>query len=178
LAELVLWVGEHFNQRLDRMTMAASVEGRVPFQDNAVVDLALGMPVEDKIRRGVGKAPLREAFAGLVPEVALQRRKRPFAAPAMSWMHGALRPLVLEALGRDSLARLPGLDPDVALDPFERFSKGQPVRQEQIWTLLHLALWLDDLKGGRFGDSARGPGAAGCSAEGVVTVLASMEAST
>jgi len=181
LAELVLWVGEHFNQRLDRMTMAASVEGRVPFQDNAVVDLALGMPVEDKIRRGAGKAPLRAAFAGLVPEIALQRRKRPFAAPAMSWMHGALRPLVLEALGRDSLARLPGLDPDVALDPLERFSKGLPVRQEQIWTLLHLALWLDDLKGGRFyaaaSDAAAASGA--CRSAGAeVTLLASTEAST
>ena len=146
LAELVLWVGEHFNQRLDRMTMAASVEGRVPFQDNAVVDLALGMPIGDKLRNGAGKAPLRAAFADLVPEIVLQRRKRPFAAPATAWMHGALRPLVLQALSRDSLARLPGLDPDVALGPLERFSKGLPVRQEQIWTLLHLALWVDDLE--------------------------------
>lgn len=169
LVELALWVGEHFNQRLDRMTMAASVEGRVPFQDNAVVDLALGMPVADKIRGGAGKAPLRSAFAGLVPEVVLQRRKRPFAAPAMSWMHGALRPLVLEALGRDSLARLPGLDPGVALGPLERFSKGLPVRQEQIWTLLHLALWLDDLKRGPFDATNRSDGRA-------VAVVAPIEA--
>lgn len=146
LVEFFLWVGEHFNQRLDRMTMAASVEGRVPFQDNEVVDLALAMPVDDKLRQGIGKAPLRAAFADLVPEAVLQRRKRPFAAPATAWMHGALRPLVTEALGRESLARLPGLDPEVALGPLERFSAGLPVRQEQIWTLLHLALWLDDLE--------------------------------
>jgi asparagine synthase (glutamine-hydrolysing) len=144
--ELMLWVGEHFNQRLDRMTMAASVEGRVPFQDNAVIDLALAMSFADKLRGGRGKAPLRAAFAAEVPSFVIERPKRPFAAPAMAWMHGALRPLVLQALDRDSLARLPGLDPDVALVPLERFRKGLPVRQEQIWTLLHLALWVDSLK--------------------------------
>ena len=42
-ADLTLWVREHFNQRIDRMTMQASIEGRVPFQHNAVVDLALSI---------------------------------------------------------------------------------------------------------------------------------------
>jgi asparagine synthase (glutamine-hydrolysing) len=146
LAELVLWVGEHFNQRLDRMAMAASVEGRVPFQDNAVVDLALGLPVADKLRGGCGKAPLRAAFADRVPAFVIQRAKRPFAAPATAWMHGALRPLVLDALAPESLARLPGLDPAVAATVRDRFHDGLPVRQEQIWTLFHLVLWAEALR--------------------------------
>lgn len=143
LLEAILWVGEHFNQRFDRMTMAASVEGRVPFLDNAVVDLALSMSFKDKLRGGLGKAPLRAAFADMVPDFVLQRPKRPFAAPATAWTQGALRSLTLQALSTQALAALPGIDPDVALPVLTRFREGQPVRQEQVWTLLHLALWTE-----------------------------------
>jgi len=145
LTELVLWVGEHFNQRLDRMTMAVSVEGRVPFQDNAVVDLALSMPFKDKLRSGMGKAPLRAAFANSLPAIVLERPKRPFAAPATAWMHGTLRPLVLQSLASDALARLLGVDSGTVQGIAERFRQGVPVRQEQIWTLLHLVLWVEAL---------------------------------
>jgi asparagine synthase (glutamine-hydrolysing) len=146
LSELVLWVGEHFNQRLDRMAMAASVEGRVPFQDNAVVDLALTLDVADKLRGGRGKAPLRAAFADRVPAFVIERAKRPFAAPATAWMHGALRPLVLETLAPESLTCLPGLDPAIATGLRARLRDGLPVRQEQVWTLFHLALWAEALR--------------------------------
>ncbi len=145
LAELALWVGEHFNQRLDRMAMAASVEGRVPFQDNAVIDLALAMTDADKLRGGKGKAPLRAAFAGAVPDFVLERPKRPFAAPATAWMQGALRPLVAEALAPESLARLPGIDPGLGASLRASFRGGLPPRQEQVWTLLNLVLWAEGL---------------------------------
>ncbi len=92
LADLVLWVGEHFNQRLDRMSMLASVEARVPFQDNAVVDLALTIPMTRKIQNGVQKHLLREAFKDMLPASVLNRPKRPFAAPAKSWLQGQLKP--------------------------------------------------------------------------------------
>ncbi len=144
--ELSLWVGEHFNQRLDRMTMATSVEGRVPFQDNQVVDLALTMPFTDKVRNGRGKAPLREAFADSVPRFVTQRTKRPFAAPAMAWAQGALRPLALRSLSAESLTRLLGVEQKSALRLLAPSDNGLPVRQEQIWTLLNLVLWLEALR--------------------------------
>ena len=158
LAEFVLWVGEHFNQRLDRMAMAASVEGRVPFQDNEVIDLALALPIGEKLRGGESKAPLRAAFADLVPDFVAGRPKRPFAAPATAWMQGALRPLILAALAPGGGAELAGLDP-AALAPIrERYRTGLPVRQEQIWAMLNLALWAEGLR--RPAQSATNPEAA------------------
>ncbi|NLG48960.1 MAG: asparagine synthase (glutamine-hydrolyzing) [Chloroflexi bacterium] len=145
LTELVLWVGEHFNQRLDRMTMAASVEGRVPFQDNEVVQLALAMPFKNKLRNGVRKAPLRAAFADILPALVLERPKRPMAAPATAWMHGVLRPLVLQSLSSESVAQLLNVDHGIMQGIAARFREGIPVREEQIWTLLHLALWAEQL---------------------------------
>jgi asparagine synthase (glutamine-hydrolysing) len=146
LTELTLWVGEHFNQRLDRMAMAASVEGRVPFQDNAVVDLALAIPVADKIRAGHGKAPLRAAFSHCVPAAVMRRAKRPFAAPATAWMHGALRPLISTSLSPESLSRVLEIDPDVASTVLAPLRDGLPVRQERVWSLFHLVLWAEALK--------------------------------
>jgi asparagine synthase (glutamine-hydrolysing) len=143
--EMHLWVGEHFNQRLDRMTMAASVEGRVPFQDNAVVELALGLSDAEKLQDGRGKAPLRAAFEGKIPDFVLNRPKRPFAAPATSWMNGALRPAILQALSPVSLGRLPGVTAQSVATLQRSFERGMPVRQEQVWTLFHLMLWLDGL---------------------------------
>lgn len=146
LTELALWVGEHFNQRLDRMAMAASVEGRVPFQDNAVVDLALALSDGEKLRGGVGKAPLRAAFAHCVPAAVLQRPKRPFAAPATAWMNGALRPLILQALSPAALVQLPGIEPGIIAGIPDRLRDRLPVRQEQIWTLFHLVTWIEAMR--------------------------------
>jgi hypothetical protein len=101
------------------------------------------MPMADKLHGGVGKAPLRAAFADQIPAAVTRRAKRPFAAPATAWMEGALRPLVLERLAPDALALLPGLDPATAGAVWSAFRDNLPVRQERIWTLLNFALWAE-----------------------------------
>ena len=63
------------------MTMLNSVEARVPFQDNEVVDLALRLPFGVKASRGRSKRLLKEAFSGEIPDFVLRRPKRPFARP-------------------------------------------------------------------------------------------------
>ena len=87
--DLVLWVREHFNQRVDRMMMLASVEGRVPYQHNAVVDLALSIGMERKINGREQKILLKEAFRDKIPQEVIQRPKRPFATPMSAWLQGA-----------------------------------------------------------------------------------------
>src|SRR5262249_48204500 len=72
----------------DKMSMAASIEMRVPFIDNALVDLALATPVQAKLRGLVGKRVLREAVAGVVPPSVIKRRKSAFAAPVRTWLRG------------------------------------------------------------------------------------------
>lgn len=169
LTELIYWVGDHFNQRLDRMTMAASVEGRVPFLDNTVIGLALSLSMAEKHWGGSQKAPLRAAFADTVPDFVLNRPKRPFAAPAAAWMHGALRPAMQRMLSAESLSRLPGIDPTGAHATIAGFDAGAPVRQEQLWTLFHLMLWLDGLEA--IGHEAEQPLAILSSAMDSVAVL-------
>ena len=89
--------------RLDRMCMAHSVEGRVPFLDHRIVEFVLALPPE--LRSGssyAGKTMLRTAAARRLPGAAAQRRKQGFGAPVASWKSGALGRRYLPALFRFS----------------------------------------------------------------------------
>src|SRR3989454_4099438 len=90
----------------DRMTMAASLEARVPYLDHPLVELVSSIPATLKIRNGVRKAVLKAAGADLVPPAILQRRKMGFEMPLASWFRGPLREFVTDLL---SLEGPPGL---------------------------------------------------------------------
>ena len=74
--------------RVDKMTMAASVEGREPFLDRRIVQFALALPPDDKVAGGEGKVLLRQAVQGLVPASVLERPKQGFSAPITEWFRG------------------------------------------------------------------------------------------
>jgi asparagine synthase (glutamine-hydrolysing) len=147
LLDLALWVREHFNQRVDRMTMLNSVEARVPFQDNEVVDLALSLPFGVKAPRGQSKRLLKEAFTGVIPEFVLRRPKRPFAAPMGAWAGGALRGFAADVLAaghRESSGVIDAAAARLALGAVE---PGREDRQtSRLWTLVMLQLWTEGLR--------------------------------
>ncbi|MFN8633882.1 MAG: asparagine synthase (glutamine-hydrolyzing) [Chloroflexota bacterium] len=147
LIDLALWVRDHFNQRVDRMTSLNSVEARVPFQDNAVVDLALRLPFWTKAPFGRSKSLLKRAFRGIVPDYVLDRPKRPFAAPISDWAGGGLRSFARERLSPDRLAATGLLDPAVAgtwLRATDTVREGRDTYR--LWTLLMLQLWAEGLR--------------------------------
>ncbi|MEI7556402.1 asparagine synthase (glutamine-hydrolyzing) [Candidatus Chlorohelix sp.] len=147
-ADLLLWVREHFNQRIDRMTMLSSVEGRVPFQDNSIVDMALTIRVSRKFKGTEQKALLREAYKDILPDFVLNRPKRPFAAPGKAWLEGILNEYALSQLNRSSFNGL-GLFDGRAVESFAYpFLRGEKSHYEEnepfisIWNLLALTIWL------------------------------------
>ncbi|HSE95169.1 MAG TPA: asparagine synthase (glutamine-hydrolyzing), partial [Methylomirabilota bacterium] len=87
----------------DRMTMATSLECRVPFLDDAVVDLSLRMPAHFKIRGQQLKYILKRALAPDLPDDLLHRPKRGFGAPLGAWLKGELAPLVRRLLSRRAI---------------------------------------------------------------------------
>jgi asparagine synthase (glutamine-hydrolysing) len=102
-ADLVLWVGEHFNPRLDRISMLHSVEARVPFQDDVVVDAALSIPTDRKSTNGSRKRLLKQAFADIVPDLALTRPKRSYQAPGAAWLRGGLNEIYRQLVEGDGV---------------------------------------------------------------------------
>lgn len=147
-ADLKLWVGEHFNQRVDRMSMACSVEARVPFQDNAVVDLALGIPCQRKMKGGEHKYLLRRAFADVLPPEILNRHKRPFAAPQHSWLREGLRGVIHELLSPERIAANTQLDPAAVQQVYQRYLSGEEPRPAKLSILVMFQLWCEEVLAG------------------------------
>lgn len=150
LLDLALWVREHFNQRVDRMTMLNSVEARVPFQDDEVVELALSLPFWTKAPFGRPKQVLREAFRGVIPEAVLRRPKRPFAAPQWAWGRGTLRAFANDTLSEERIRAVGLLDPAAAR---RTLTATDSVRQDtttfKLWSLVMLQLWAEGAGLGR-----------------------------
>jgi asparagine synthase (glutamine-hydrolysing) len=132
--DLRLRLPELLLMRVDRMTMAAGVEGRVPFLDHRVVELAMGIPTAAKTRGGVLKTILKEAVRGVVPDEVIDRPKQGFGVPLTEWFRGALGDFARSEL--DAFCR----DADI-LDRREVEATLRRGDAWGAWYLLVLALW-------------------------------------
>src|SRR2546430_15650133 len=106
---LKLRLPELLLMRVDKITMATSVEARVPFLDHHLVEYALGVPRELKVEGRSGKHILKRALEEILPRDVLYRRKRGFGAPVKQWFRGEMGKILTERVmnsplrGRDFL---------------------------------------------------------------------------
>ncbi len=127
--------------KMDRMTMAHSLEARSPMLDRSLVEYVAGLPDRLKRRGGRGKIVLKKAVADLLPPEILMRPKHGFGVPLGQWFRGELRPRVESLLlERPRLARW--LRVDAVRQLFAEHLAGRSDRGHQLWTLLTLELWL------------------------------------
>jgi asparagine synthase (glutamine-hydrolysing) len=135
--DLLLWIAEDSNMRMDKLCMAASLESRAPFLDYHVVELGLSIPFERKASWTTGKRLLRDAFSDLLPAEVMQRPKWGWMGPIYHWMRG---PLGEQA--RACLAALPrtGFFSDAVVS-FDR--QVPPPEPMLVWKLMLWALWYD-----------------------------------
>jgi asparagine synthase (glutamine-hydrolysing) len=150
-----LWVdtraqlAEQLLMKVDKATMAASLEARCPFLDQALVEYVAALPTAWKVSPRGGKWLLRQALRGLVPDAILDRRKHGFEVPIRTWLLGELRPLAGDLLLAGG-ARLHGrLDPTLIRARWARL-EARPDQHlaKQLWALLTLAVWNEHLVGG------------------------------
>jgi asparagine synthase (glutamine-hydrolysing) len=130
----------------DKMGMAASLEVRVPFLDNRVVDLVCRIPAHHHIRGLSLKRLLRAALRGVVPDLALDRSKRGFGTPVGTWLRTDLKPMVADLLGDSRLRRDGWLDGGVVRHILAAHETGREDYSEAIVALLTFQLWRDRFK--------------------------------
>jgi asparagine synthase (glutamine-hydrolysing) len=125
----------------DQMSMAASIESRVPFLDHEFVEQVAVMPGGLKLRGWQTKAVLREAIQDVVPPEILTRRKMGFPVPVGRWLRGPFRPLVDDlVLGPRALAR--GLfDPGALRRLVQAHRTGAAEHGDRLWLLINLEIW-------------------------------------
>lgn len=120
--------------RVDKMSMGASLEARVPFLDHEFVQLAMSVPEAVKTRGGVVKTLLKQAVRGVIPDAIIDRPKQGFGVPVQEWMQGRLGTLMQDTLA-DFCDRTDILDKAAVLDLVCR------QRDPRSWYLFNLALW-------------------------------------
>jgi asparagine synthase (glutamine-hydrolysing) len=132
----------------DRMTMAASLECRVPLLDHELVELAARIPAPLKIAGGDLKSLMKKALADVLPREVLDRPKRGFGAPIGAWLKGPLGPLLESALSPQSLSARGLLDPKPVAELISAHAANRIDGTDKLLALLNLEIWcrvvLDD----------------------------------
>lgn len=135
------WLPDNLLERGDRMTMAASIEARVPFLDHELAAFVSSLPDNFRVRGWRTKWILREAGKQLIPERILTRPKVGFRVPVNDWFRGEMREYLLDHLqSRASMTRA-YYDARVLDHILSEHQNGRQNHEKLLWALLNLELW-------------------------------------
>jgi len=138
-----LWLPDDLLTKVDRATMAYSLEGRVPYLDHRLVEFAARLPAHFKLRNGEGKYLLKKVAAnGLLPPEIVWRPKYGFSMPLREWLSVKLQPLMNEALSPAGLLGRNILRPGLVEKLRSEEAKGRRLHAGRLWGLLALELWF------------------------------------
>jgi asparagine synthase (glutamine-hydrolysing) len=127
----------------DKMGMATSLEVRVPFLDNRLVDFVCGLPAQYRMRGFNLKRLLKASLKGVVPDLVLNRSKRGFGTPMGTWLRTDLRPMTRDLLAEGRLSRDGLFNAAFVTDLLEAHYAGLEDYTEPIFALLAFEIWRE-----------------------------------
>ena len=128
--------------KVDRMSMAVSLEVRVPYLDEDLADYVLALPGRHKVRGREGKVVLRRVAQRLLPAEILHRPKQGFDVPIGAWLRGPLREAMSDLLSEPAVRRRGLFRPAVVTRWIREHLAGEPGRGEPLWLLVALEGWM------------------------------------
>jgi asparagine synthase (glutamine-hydrolysing) len=143
-ADLSLYLADDILVKVDRMSMATSLETRAPFLDGDLMELAFSMPGHLKIRNGERKWILKQAMKDLLPESILTRQKEGFSIPMKNWLRRELQPLMRDLLSRERVARRGLFDADAVDELMNDHVAGKENHAHTLFPLMVLERWADE----------------------------------
>ncbi len=144
-ADLTGYLPDDILTKVDRTSMASSLETRVPFLDHELVEYAMRIGGEWKLRGGRGKWILRRALAGVLPRETIARAKEGFSVPLKHWLGGSLRETVEDALAERRLRERGWFEPAAVRGLLAEHVEGRRNHAHRIWPLVVLELSLGHL---------------------------------
>jgi asparagine synthase (glutamine-hydrolysing) len=128
--------------KVDRATMSVGLEARQPLLDHRIAELAWRMPLDYKIRGGVGKWILRELLATAVPRRLFERPKMGFGVPIGAWLREGLRPWAEDLLSAQSLSTTGVFEPRAVRALWQQHQSGHRNYNVELWSVLMTQGWL------------------------------------
>jgi len=141
--DLKMYLQDGVLVKVDRASMACSLEVRAPLLDYRFVELIAGLPTSWKLRGLRTKHIFKRAMRPWLPPGIADRPKKGFGIPVADWLRGPLRGLMLDLLAPDRLTRQGLLDPGAVAGLIRDHLEGRRDNRKPIWTLLMLQLWAD-----------------------------------
>lgn len=141
-----VWLPDNLLERGDRMMMAGSIEGRMPFMDQEIASFAARLPDSFLIAHGHGKRVLRAALRKALPARILDRRKIGFQVPVGSWLRGKQRPLLLDLLASKE-TRIAAICRPKRLNALvQEHLDGRQDNSRTLWALANLEMFLREFR--------------------------------
>lgn len=142
--DINFYMAEDILTKVDRASMAVSLEVRAPFLDPRVAQFAAQLPLEYKLKGNKGKYILKKAVEPLLPKEILQRPKKGFGIPIAEWLKGRLNPLLHDLLAPERLKNQGLFDAAFVQKLITEHESGAASHHKQLWTLLVFQLWSDN----------------------------------
>ena len=138
-----LYMAEGILTKVDRASMAVSLEVRAPYLDPRVAEFAAALPSHYKLHGYTSKYILKRAAKGLVPPFVLRRGKKGFGVPFAKWLKSELRPLAHDLLSPERLRRNGLFNSEYVSRLLDEHERGIANHRKLLWTLLTFELWRE-----------------------------------
>lgn len=144
--DIKTYLNGDINTKVDRASMAFSLESRSPLMDYRIIEFSRRLPTDFKFHRGNQKRILKDLLFQYVPAHFFNRPKAGFTMPFQHWFRNELRDYVQDNLSEKELKNIPGINVQRTLEIIQEHLSGRWNRYPQIWKLLVLAQWLKGQK--------------------------------
>jgi len=141
--DLRLYLQESILVKVDRASMACSLEVRAPFLDHELVEFVMRLPSELKVKGLTLKYILKKALHGILPPEVVHRPKKGFGVPIAKWVKGPLRELFQDLLSPEKIKREGFLNPEYVENLLGDHLRNKVDHRKKLWTLLVWELWAD-----------------------------------
>lgn len=141
LTDMMMVLPNDMLTKTDRMSMCHSLEVRVPFLDHRIAELALKIPVSQKINRNKGKLILRKTFGDLLPDEILSQKKKGFEVPLGKWLREYASDQIEELFSRNRIESQGLLQTEIVWNLKENFLAGNDGQATEVWQMLVFQRW-------------------------------------
>ena len=138
-----MWLENDSNVKVDRASMAYSVEVRSPFLDYRIIEMARTLPIKYRFRKGIRKRILRDILKEYIPEDVFDQPKKGFSIPLADWIRTELKDEILEALDDNFLNSVPNLDISKFKAQLNSHMRIEGDFHTNIWKIFVLRKWYD-----------------------------------
>jgi asparagine synthase (glutamine-hydrolysing) len=141
--DLKTYLADDIMVKVDRMTMAASLEARAPLLDYKLVEFAFSLPADWKVRNGTGKWFFKKAMEGILDKKILYRQKQGFSIPIKNWLKNELRELMLETLDEKRIDAMGFFNAPYVQTMIHEHLQNKENHSHRLWALMQFHLWHD-----------------------------------